>query len=93
MKHKNKYYQFLMFHNTIEIGVPVMLLQTITFLVKMIEEIDPGQLIEYLTRIATDPLISHDIPDKEFRDIANKMLKLKIETIHNLIQEDNADLN
>lgn len=72
MKHKIKYYQSLMFYNTIEIGVPVMLLQTITFLVRLIEEIEPSQLIEHLTRIATDPLIPHNIPDKEFRDIANK---------------------
>ncbi len=74
-------------------GIPVMLLQTIISLVKLIEETEPSQPIEHLTGIATDPLIPHDIPDKEFRDIANKMLKLKIQTVHNLIQEDNADLN
>jgi hypothetical protein len=93
MKHSNRYYQFLMFHDTFEIGFPVMLLQTIVFLVKLIEEAEPNQLIEYLTEISSDPLIPHDIADRAFRDVANKMLKLKIKTIHNLIQEDKADLN
>jgi hypothetical protein len=93
MKHKNKYYEFLMYHDTIEIGVPVMLLQTITFLVKLIDDSDPEKLIEYFTTLATDPLIPHEIPDKKFRNAANKMLKLKIQTIHDLIQEGKANLN
>lgn len=93
MKHQNKYYQFLMFHNTFEIGIPIMLLQTITFLVKMIENTKPGQLVEYLTNLSTDPLIPHEIPDREFREMAYEMLKQKIQTIQNLIKEENADLN
>lgn len=93
LKHQNKYYEFLMFHDTIEIGIPIILLQTIIFLVKLIEESKSDQLIEYLASVATDPLIPHEIPDKEFREAAHKMLKLKIQTVQNLIQEGNADLN
>jgi len=93
MKLKNRYYQFLMFHDVFEIGTPIMLLQTIVFLVKLIEEIAPGQLIEHLTEIATDPLIPHDIPEKRHRDIANKMLEVKMQTVHELIREGKSDLN
>ncbi len=93
MKHQNKYYQFLMYHDVVEIGVPVMLIQTILFLVRLIEQTEPDRLIEYLTSLATDPLIPHELPDKEFRDVANKMLKLKFQTIHNLNQEGKADLS
>lgn len=93
MEHEKKYYQFLMFHSTYEIGVPVMLLQTIIFLTNLIEKTAPDQLIEYLNSICPDPLIPHEIPDKKFRDMANKMLKLKMKTVHNLIQERKADLN
>lgn len=93
MKHKNKYYEFLMFRGTIEIGIPIILLQTIIFLVKLIEETEPDRLVEYLTGVAADPLIPHEIPDKEFRDAALQMLKLKLQTVQNLIQEDNATLN
>lgn len=93
MKHKNKYYEFLMYHDAIEIGVPVMLLQTITFLVKLIDDSEPEKLIEYFTTLSTDPLIPHEIPDKKFRNAANKMLKLKIQTVHDLIQEGKANLN
>jgi hypothetical protein len=93
MKHKNKYYEFLMYHDTIEIGVPVMLLQTITFLVKLIDDSDPEKVIEYCATLSPDPLIPHEIPEKKFRNAANKMLKLKIQTVHNLIQEGNANLN
>lgn len=93
MKHKNKYYEFLMFRGTIEIGIPIILLQTIIFLVKLIEETEPDRLVEYLTGVAADPLIPHEIPDKEFGDAALQMLKLKLQTVQNLIQEDNATLN
>lgn len=93
MEHKGKHYDFVMFYNSVEIGAPVMLLQTIIFLVKLIEETKPAQLIEYLTSIATDPLIPHSIHDKEFRDSANNLIKLKLQTIHTLIQEDNAGRN
>ncbi|NLR67888.1 hypothetical protein HGH92_26525 [Chitinophaga varians] len=90
LKHRNKYYEFLMFHDTVEIGVPIILLQTIIFLVKLIEETEPDQLIEYLTGVATDPLIPHEIEDKEFRSAALKLLKVKFQTIENLIQENDA---
>lgn len=93
MKHNNKYYEFLMYYDTFEIGVPIMLLQTILFLVKLIEETAPDLLVEYLTSLATDPLIPHEIADKSFRNAANKMIKLKLQTIHSLIREGNADLN
>lgn len=93
MLHQNRYYQFLMYHGTYEIGLPVMLLQTIIFLTSLIEKTDRKQLVEYLTSISVDPLIPHEIPDKEFRGIANEMLKLKIETIHNLIIEGKSGLN
>jgi len=93
MEHKKKYYQFLMYHSTYEIGLPVMVLQTIVFLVDLIEKVEPGQLIDYISGIAIEPLIPHEIPEKDFRDAANKMLKLKIKFIHDLISEDNADLN
>ncbi len=93
MEHHGKYYQFLMFHGTYEIGVPVLLLQTIIFLTDMIEKAKPNQLIEYFARIATDPLIPDEIPEKKFRDMANKMLKLKIKTIHDLIEKRQTDLN
>lgn len=93
MKHKEKYYQFLMYHSTYEIGLPVIVLQTIIFLVDLIEKIDPAQLVVHLFGISPDPLIPHEILDIEFRDAANAMLKLKIETIHNLIKEGKAGLN
>lgn len=93
MEHKSKYYQFLLFHSVFEIGVPVMLLQTVIFLTNLIEKIEPAQLIEHFTSIATDPLIPHEIADKEFRDVATKMLKLKIQTVHDLIRADQAGLN
>ncbi|MFC6100768.1 hypothetical protein [Olivibacter domesticus] len=93
MEHRNKYYEFLMFHDAIEVGIPIILLQTIIFLIKLIEETEPDQLVEYLADVATDPLIPHEIPEKKFRDAALKMLKLKLQTVQNLIQEDNAARN
>lgn len=83
----------LMYHDALEIGVPIMLLQTIIFIVKLIEETNPDLLVEYFTDVATDPLIPHELPDKEHRDVALKMLKARLQTIQDLIQEDNADLN
>jgi len=93
MKQGNKYYQFLMYHDCFEIGFPVILTQTILFLIKLIEEVDPAQLVEYLIGISPHPLIPDKIPEKDFKRIANKMLKLKIQTIQNLIQEDTAGHN
>lgn len=93
MKNKGKYYEFLMYHNTFEIGVPVLLIQTIIFLVKLIGETGPDKLVEYLTALATDPLIPHEITDKEFKDAALKMLKVKIQTIENLIHKSKSSLN
>ncbi|WP_298709738.1 hypothetical protein [uncultured Chitinophaga sp.] len=93
MKNKGKYYEFLMYHNTFEIGVPVILVQTIIFLVKLIEESGPDQLVEYLTSLATDPLIPHEIADREFKNVALKMLKVKIQTIEDLIHKSKSSLN
>lgn len=93
MKQQGFYYQFLMYRSAFEVSTPVMLLQTILFLVKTVEDIRPDQLVEYFSNMASDPLIPHQIPDKEFRDTANKMLKLKLERILDLIQADNAELN
>jgi hypothetical protein len=93
MKHKNKYYQFVMFYNTVEIGFPILLLQTIIFIVKLIEETEPGKLVEYLMSISPAPLVPHEISDKEHRDIANDLLKLKIQTVHELIKDNNARHN
>ena len=93
MKQQNLYYQFLMYHGAFEVSTPVMLLQTILFLIKTIEDISPDQFVKYFSSMSPDPLIPHEIPDKEFRDTANKMLKLKLERILDLIQDDNAELN
>lgn len=93
MKHRRKYYEFLMYHNTNEIGTPVLLLQTIIFLVKLIEEAEPDQLIEYLTSLSVAPLIPHEIEDKRFQEAARKMIKLKIQTVEELIQGNKANLN
>lgn len=92
LEYKTKYYQFSLFHNTWDIGIPVMLLQTIIFFSNLIERIEYDKLIEYLTSISIDALIPHEIPDKEFRAKANKLLKLKLQTVHNLIQV-NPDIN
>lgn len=93
MEHRKKYYQFVMYHNTYEVGLPVMVLQTIVFLVGLIEKVEPGQLIDYISSIAIEPLIPHEIHEKDFRDVAKDLLKTKIKFIHNLIREENADLN
>jgi hypothetical protein len=93
MKYKSRYYQFVMYDNAHEIGVPLMLLQTIIFIVKLIEEAKPDQLVEYLTSLSTNPLIPHEIPDADFREVAKEMIKLKIKTIHQLIREEQAGLN
>ncbi|TXJ22285.1 MAG: hypothetical protein E6Q24_21200 [Chitinophagaceae bacterium] len=93
MKHRGKYYEFLMYFNGVEIGTPVLLLQTIIFLVKLIEEAEPDQLIEYLTSLSVDPLVPHEIVDKEFRDIARALIKLKIQTAEELIRKKKAKLN
>jgi len=93
MKHDSKYYQFLMYHSKDEIGVPIILLQSIVFVVKLIEESNPDRLIEYLTSLSPDPLIPHQIGERRFRQAANTLIKLKIQTIHRLIQEGKADLN
>ena len=93
MKYKHKYYQFLMFHNAVEIGSPVILLQTIVFLVNLISTTSAELLVDYLTDLSTEPLIPHLIEDSEFRNAANGMLRVKVKTIHELIQEHKADLN
>lgn len=93
MKHNDRYYQFVMYHNCVEIGTPVMLLRTILFLVKLIDDTAAAQLIEYLMEISSDPLVAHNIADKKFRDAAYDIIRLKIETTDQLIQDDKADLN
>jgi hypothetical protein len=93
MKQKDLYYQFLMYHGTFEVGTPVMLLQTILFLVKTIEEVRSVQFIEYFSSMAIDPLIPKEIPYKGFKDDENKKLKLKFKMILDLIRADNAELN
>ena len=93
MKHKNRYYQFLMFTNTIEVGTPVMLLQTIIFLVNLIEANHSDKLVQYLTQLSIAPLIPHEIADCEYRDLANELLRLEIEAIHTSIQQSGAALN
>jgi len=93
MEHKNKYYELLMFHNTVEIGSPIILLQTIIFLVKLIEDTEPDQLVDYLADVSTDPLIPHQIREKEFSNVARMMIKTKVQTVQHLIQQDNAISN
>lgn len=93
MKHKSRYYLFTMYDNTSEIGIPIMLLQTVVFVVKLIEETKPDDLVEYLTSISTAPLIPHLIPDPEFRTLAKRLIKDKIQIIHELIQEGKTGLN
>lgn len=93
IKHRNKYYDLLMYHDTMELGTPVILVQTIVFLVRLIEDTDPERLIEYLHGISPDPLIPHEIEDKKFRDSAQKLLELKIRKVQDLIREDKARHN
>ncbi|RKE52460.1 hypothetical protein [Sphingobacterium detergens] len=86
LEREGKYYQFSLFHDVFEIGIPVMLMQTIIFFFFLIEKIEIEKLIEHLVGISIDALIPHEIKDKEFRDNAKKLLNLKLQTVHNLIQ-------
>lgn len=91
--YQNKYYDLVMYRNAVEIGTPVLLIQTIIFLVKLIGDSQPLKIVEYLTSIATDPLIPHQIEDMEFRESAYEMIRLKLQTIQNLISTHKAGRN
>jgi len=93
MEHENKYYQFLLYDGAYETAVPIMQIQTINFLVELIEPIPSDRLVPYLTTLSTDPLIPHLIEDKEHRELAVTLVKSKILTVHELIKESNAGFN
>lgn len=93
MEHENKYYQFLLYDGAYEIAVPIMQIQTINFLVELIEPIPSDRLVRHLTTLSTDPLIPHLIEDKEHRELAVTLVKSKILTVHELIKESNAGFN
>ena len=93
MEHKKKFYEFLMYHDAFEIGSPVLLVQTILFLVKTIDQFSAEEVIEYLTDLAPDPLIPHEIKAKKHRELAISLVKIKLTHVHQVLNEGKEGLN
>ncbi len=94
MRENDKLYEFLLYHDVLDIDKPVLLAQTIVFLVKVIEESKPDRLISYLRELSTDPLIPHEIiGDKKFKQSAIQLIEIKLQRARELYLADQADQN
>ena len=64
IRHKDSYYEFLMFYNTIDLRTPVLLAQTVIFLANLCDKTDTEELMEMLVETCYHPLVPDEISSK-----------------------------